>query len=417
MTEHDVFESRLHAALVRHVANGPTEFDALAFARTVAAKEPRRHGCAAALQWRGNPIPRVAWVLLLLAALLTAMVAGMLVAGSQPVRQLPAVVPPVGQTFACPAGTDPDKPGPADQARPRQDPYLAIAFDRRAGRIVMLSGVDQGVKTWTFDVCTNTWMQMHPNQEPFGWVRLVYDVGSDRTIGVADCRNCDVDPTGTVWSYNLEANTWNRMGAAPTGVTDLFYNAAAGLVVAARSDGNPDAPRSELSTYDVKTGTWTPIVRANTPSRTVFTYDASVDRIVAYGPTEVDPQSADHETRVFDIRTGGWLRSRAVTPGIWGPNPYWGTPPAIAYDEAAQRTVVFGGILAAYDAAADRWEVLIDNRDPSVWLPASLVYDPANRRLVGLGRGVIVQGGVVAFDTRTREWTVLLEPGNGQPAP
>ena len=91
----------------------------------------------------------------------------------------------------------------------------------------------------------------------------------------------------------------------------------------------------------------------------------------------------------------------------------WGAPPAIAYDEAAQRTVVFGDGLAAYDATADRWEVLIDpaDRDPSDWLPSSMVYDPVNRRLVGLGRGVVAdQGGVVAFDLATRERLVLLGP-------
>ena len=82
MTEQDVFESRLHAALVRHVANGPTEFDALAFARAVAAKEPRRRGLAAAVAWRGLAFPRRSWALFLLAGLLAAMVAGTLLVGA-----------------------------------------------------------------------------------------------------------------------------------------------------------------------------------------------------------------------------------------------------------------------------------------------------------------------------------------------
>jgi hypothetical protein len=102
MTERDVFESRLHAALLRHVANGPTDFDALGFARVVAAKEPRRLGFAAALTWRGVAIPRAAWALLLLAGLLAALVGGMLFVGSQSERKLPAVVPPVGPTTTPP---------------------------------------------------------------------------------------------------------------------------------------------------------------------------------------------------------------------------------------------------------------------------------------------------------------------------
>ena len=89
-------------------------------------------------------------------------------------------------------------------------------------------------------------------------------------------------------------------------------------------------------------------------------------------------------------------------------------PPAIVYDEAAERTVVNGGWrLAAYDATADRWEVLVELSldHPAEKLPLPMVYDPVNRRLVGLGGGAIVeQGGVVAFDLVTRQWTVLLEP-------
>jgi hypothetical protein len=66
--------------------------------------------------------------------------------------------------------------------------------------------------------------------------------------------------------------------------------------------------------------------------------------------------------------------------------------------------------LAAYDATADRWEVLAR---PAELQANPSVYDPVNGRLVGFGR----EGDVVAFDLVAREWTVLLEPGDGQPAP
>jgi hypothetical protein len=33
------------------------------------------------------------------------------------------------------------------------------------------------------------------------------------------------------------------------------------------------------------------------------------------------------------------------------------------------------------------------------------------------GTDWVSMGDVLAFDTRTREWTVLLEPSRGQPAP
>ncbi len=56
--------------------------------------------------------------------------------------------------------------------------------------------------------------------------------------------------------------------------------------------------------------------------------------------------------------------------------------------------------------------------EPGPSLPVPTVYDAVNQRLIGwrLG-GAVVQGDVVAFDVATRQWTVLLAPADGQPAP
>ena len=157
-------------------------------------------------------IPRVAWALLLLAALLVAIVGSALIAGSQPVRKLPTVVPPVGQVFVCPPGSTPDQPEPVDQARP-PDGFVWAAFDRRAGRGVAITDAGDGVETWTFDVCSNTWTRMHPNREPPSAGPLVYDVDSDVTIEV------EYAGPASVWAYDLQANTWDPTGrwAAPSG--------------------------------------------------------------------------------------------------------------------------------------------------------------------------------------------------------
>jgi hypothetical protein len=157
--------------------------------------------------------------------------------------------------------------------------------------------------------------------------------------------------------------------------------------------------------------TWTPIRQANGPARIqAFAYDASVDRMVAYSGA-----TGSEETWLLDIRTGTWSRSGAETPKI---NIPWGMgvgPPVMVYDEAAERTGAFGMRLAAYDATADRWEILAE-ADPGGSLPIPMVYDPVNRRLVGLGRGGIVdRGGVVAFDLVTRTWTELLASSTPSP--
>jgi hypothetical protein len=391
---------------------------------------------AAALGPRRAAVPRLAWLLLLAAGLLTALVGGMLVVGSQPARRLPAVVPPVGQVLACPPGSTPDKPGPVDQARPAHEPWTLseMAFDRRAGRLVALDNIfagDEvtGVETWTFDVCTNTWMRMHPDREPSssGGGLLVYDVDSDVTILVT---------AREVWAYDLGADTWTLKGSIPPidptsliHVTSWAYDPVTGLVVAAAGElaAGPEWKRSRpaLWNYDVATDTWTPIRQDSPPAawdRGVrFTYDASADRMIAYA-VHASPD-AGNETWLFDLRAGAWSRAGAVTPDIrnyWGFNRY---PPEMVYDEAEARTVVYGNEgLAAYDATTDRWDYLNGGDDgqgsvefgfglPSGWSMDE--YDPVNGRLVGLGGG----NGVWAFEPATRQWTVLLEGREGGTAP
>ena len=397
---------------------------------------------AAAFGPRRAAVPRSAWVLLLLAALLAALVGGTLLVGSQQ-RRLPAVVPPVGQVFECPPGSTPDTPGPVDQARPLRSPMAvaltAMAFDRRAGRLVALADTDFGLETWTFDVCTNTWTRMHPNKEPpsnssFG---LVYDVDSDVTVAV--------DWDGRVWAYDLEADTWTEKGRAPVDDAPLrFYDPASGLVIALGDDGDADTLGLELWSYEVETDEWAPIPQAKPlaigPHYEDFAYDTSVDRLVAYANTWKDAGDTaegwifEARTWLFDIRTGTWSGTGAATPEYsYG---LWGIQPGIAYDEAAQRTVMLGqGHSAAYDATADRWETLYVGASwdepgacgtrPECRRMPHLVYDPVNERLVVYGGTVSLSADpgwvnpddMLAFDTRTREWTVLLEPSEGHATP
>jgi hypothetical protein len=314
----------------------------------------------------------------------------------QPGTPPPLVAVSIGPVATCPPRSTPDEPGPVDQARPVGAKNMA--FDRRAGRlVVVVVGVTEPVETWTFDVCTNTWSRMHPNREPPdpAWKPLVDDVDSDLTLESA--YGPDGAPPVKVWAYDLGADTWTEK-VAPTDLTLRAYDPLSGLVVATKDllDGTG---QPERWTYDVETDTWTLIDRANGPVwHAVLTYDASVDRIVAYSPPE---------TWLFDIRTGTWSRSGSETPVV---EPNWAVP-TITYDESAERTVVTGSAgMAAYDAAADRWEVLAQ---PGELYPNPTVYDPVNGRLVGFGW----EGDVVAFDLETREWTVLLEASAGQPAP
>jgi len=426
MAERDRFELDLAAALRAYAEDAPTQVRPTEIARHFAAAYP--HGRTAIGPWRLPVALRPAWVLLLLAALLAALLGGALLAGSQMQRRLPAVLPPVGQVFECPPGSTPDEPGSAGQTRPPRDGMVAMAFDRRAGKLVGLAGFDLVVETWTFDVCSNTWTQMHPKHQPSGddfddfRGRVVYDVDSDVTIAFA----------ARVWAYDLEANTWTEKGRIDLANAGHFaYDPRSGLVVAAGYGS------SALWSYEVEADTWTPIhqaeelaVEPRAHDFNALAYDVSVDRLVAYGNVE----GTGPETRLLDLRAGTWSGTGAEVPEFAYPG--WRMWPAMAYDEAAERTVLLGqGHSSAYDAAADRWETLSET--PSEDQPVAcgtrpecrnalqMVYDAVNRRLVvyeGVaptadGSDWVSTDDVLAFDTRAREWTVLLGVSEGQPAP
>jgi hypothetical protein len=336
----------------------------------------------------------------------------------------PRVDVAVGPVPTCPPGSTPDKPGPADQARPPQNPPTVMAFDRRAGRLVALAG-DVGMETWTFDVCTNTWTRMHPDQEPPpGTGGLVYDVDSDVTVAL--------DGSARVWAYDLQANAWTEKGSAPALDPRFelrFYEPVSGRVVATRVLGAWGTPVGvELWSYAVETDTWTPIYQANRLAfePREYAYDASVDRIVAYQDAGGQPGGA--RTWLFDLRTGIWSESSGVTPEFgYG---WFGTQPAVAYDEVAERTVIVGqGRSVAYDAAADRWETpyLTPSGDQAGACDASgtrpecrdgrpMVYDPVNQRLVVYGgtwnTGCAWQtpDDMWALDNATRSWTLVVPP-------
>jgi hypothetical protein len=443
MTEQDLFEQRLRSALRRHTADAPVRFDALDFAHAAATRAPRRRGLARVIAWRLAPAPMPAWVLVTV-LLLTALVAGLLVVGSRPQQELPAVVPPVGQLFTCPPGSTPDKPGPIDQTRPT-DPIPTMAFDRRAGRLV---AVVNPLETWAFDVCTNTWTRMDPDwirtdpdrepPPPGGFGQLVYDVDSNLTIASDRAR---------MWAYDLTANTWTQKGrvapyANPRFASLRFYDPVSGHVVALGDDEDGDTLGLELWSYDVETDTWTPIPQSDRlaigPHYEFFTYDASADRLVAYANAWApvgDPAGEVNwlgaKAWLFDFRSGNWSGTGAAAPPFSA--GWWGMEPGIAYDEAAERTVMLGqGHSAAYDLTADRWEILsvtppedqpgACGTSPECRQMPQMVYDSVNQRLVAFGGSLpTAAGGVspddlLAFDTRTREWTVLLA-GGGLPLP
>jgi hypothetical protein len=461
MTERDAFEARFHAAVRGYAGRVSSELDPVELAHRIATRAPRRHGFAATLPWSGVAVPRLAWVLLL-AGVLLALVVGGLVAGVRRPDHAVVIAPtqtpaattaldegtdilattkgrPLPAQATCPPGSEPDEPGPADQARPRRSFSFdhAMAFDRRAGRIVLFDP-SSTPGTWTFDVCANSWQLMHPDREPPNTdpapsVWLAYDADSDRTVALLGYQ----DGVG-VWAYDLATDRW-ALGTSPPlgsprswgpGEIGLLYDPVSGLVVVR------DAVDRNMWAYDVGADQWTTVrqgaampraKRANDPpagewDRQVLGYDGSADRIILWVQGE--------PAWTFDPRAGRWGQDREGIVRL-GPYDYSGT--ASAYDEAAALAVFMRGTgpdwadprgVLGYDASLHAWEYLWNG---SPCFGSEITYDAVNSRIVCLSnaspnptdRRTDQPRGMVAFDVRARQWVTLLGPVDvdGEPVP
>jgi dienelactone hydrolase len=106
MTERDAFELRFAAAMRDHVGVVRSDLDPVELAHRIVAATPRRRGLAVVLTWQDARVPQRIWIPLLLAALLAAMVGGMLIAGS-PSRSNPFDVVATEGPDASPTPTPP----------------------------------------------------------------------------------------------------------------------------------------------------------------------------------------------------------------------------------------------------------------------------------------------------------------------
>ena len=394
MAETDVFERRLRAALVRHTDGGPTDFDALGFARLVAEQEPRRHGLGAVLGWRAAGVPRLAWVLLL-AGLLTAMVAGTLAVGAQLRRRDPAVVPPVVAAFVCPPGSNPDAPGPVGQERPvigMASPTWrsTAARDESSSWRSLARAPRRGHST-----CARTpgpgCIPSRTRQSAVQFDPLIYDADSDATIAI------DGPARGSTTSRRTPGPGWASCPCQAVECADLAYDPVSGLVIAA------DA--GELWSYDVEADTWASI--APVPWRAglgAIAYDASVDRIVAY---------ARGDMWLFDIRAG---RGRGRVP-----TRRWSYAPWDGPTLRSSTTRRHGGRSSPATSAPCTTSTLRTTRPRIDGSPSPRTAGVPVLR-VRPGQQAPRQprdnrDSMVAFQLATRERMVLLGPGEGQPPP
>jgi hypothetical protein len=489
-------DTALESALARYAGRVSAAGLQAEIMADVAVTDQARRSAFALPGWLARPaapgrlaaVPTVAWVLLLVGLVLGLIAGGLagglwlrpdravvVVASPTPVREMTVVEEAtdiLATTIArslpsqatCLPGSDPDALGEADQARPAGYALVteagAMAFDRHAGRIVLVAGVDEpghGWQTWTYDVCDNSWQRTSPANEPPATGRLVYDADSDRIVLFTDADDREI------WTYDLVADRWTRVGRVPLGVFPTgadttsnptygttFYHDPSGLVVL--YDG------TMMWAYDVDSNTLAKVRQRPDASRPADSglpegkmaigYDPAEDVVVAvvvpYAGESSDtdpslpsrylvPQRQWGETWTFDPGTGSWhnellpAASDLIVCGVmWrGSTECYPTQGRAVFDAASGMAVFitrdYGrpaapGRVDAYDAGQRVWRTLSPatgtGGDGARWCTSMPpVYDPLNGRIVCLGPdnpGGFA--GVSTFSSAANEWRWLLEP-------
>ena len=308
---------------------------------------------------------------------------------------------PAPPAASCPAGTNPNAPGPADQERPQPGPWnnQSAVFDHHTGRIIF---VDEAAQTWTFDVCTNTWENMNPRRVPTSdyWYEgeLVYDIDSDLTISFGGRQT-------TIAVYDSQTNTWTQRDRPSEYENWSFwlgavYDPVSGLVLVVTDDG--------LTAYDVETDEWTPIGKiVEECEGFLIGYVAEIDRLAFLrfqgNGGLLDPRTGQYTTHLDEPPSG--------VVGGFGSFSY-ATGGATAY------TYTFNNSVCRLDPVTLDWichplpDGLLDQN------PSAMAIDTINDRLVPINDfccnwpGTLTTTDILALDFDTGEWTQLLAPSD-----
>ncbi|MFW2339776.1 MAG: hypothetical protein ACN4GK_06980, partial [Acidimicrobiia bacterium] len=291
---------------------------------------------------------------------------------------------PAPAAATCLPGSNPGSPGSTDTDRPEPGwvGNAAAAFDQHRGRIMY---VDLLGDTWAFDVCTNTWTNLHPEGARVDAASgLVFDVDSDRLIAVGSHTSV-YDPNENAWVPGSSAGVFRYFWPAGGAV----YDPVSGLVITQHE--------GIVKAYDVDTDRWTTVGTLPEDPSMLVAYAPSLDRILYLGG-------------LLDPRSGDMTELAAESPSIAGG---FGSVAFATSGDTAYVTTQDRGI-CRFETTTLEWTCFAPNPAAPDSVFAAMVFDSINNRLVLINSvfgdfWVDATSDVWAIDVETGEWIQLLE--------
>jgi len=268
----------------------------------------------------------------------------------------------------------------------------AMAYDARAGRIVLFGGWTMGglsSETWAYDSATETWTKMAPITSPSA--RFLHAMVYDATTGLIVLFGgwlAEGTESNETWTYDLSANSWAKLAPAQSPSARfghaMIYDETAGRVILFGGRTNLSSS-AETWSYDSATNTWmnlTPVFGPSARTGHVMTFDADSGRAILFGGN-TDMGDSD-ETWAYDSPENRWTN---MAPS---PSPSSRSGHAMAYDVAAGQTVLFGGWTAA-GFSAETWLYDYSPVPPSA--PRNLRATAGDREVVLVWEAPVSDGG------------------------
>jgi len=279
----------------------------------------------------------------------------------------------------------------ADRAAPPARAAHAMEYDRARERVLLFAGTDltQGLSdTWAWD--GTRWTEVDAGDEhgaPRFRHAMAYDRARDRMVSYGG-----VGPGATASStWEWDGTQWTRRGTGvpspPGTLQEMVYDHARDRLVIF---GGVDFSASELpETWARKSGGWTELgLGGSTPAGRIhhaMAYDGARDRVVLFG-------GSTNRGRTF-ADTWEWDGSSWVELDQLDESPRPRSEHAMVYDPNRSHVVLFGGQDWLLGELADTWSWDGEDwirREPAGRIPPArrahaMAYDEANDRVVLFG--------------------------------
>lgn len=266
----------------------------------------------------------------------------------------------------------------------------ALAYDSTRGVIILFGGYDSSGAllndTWEWN--GSTWVQANPALQPprRAYHALAYDSSRGVTVlfgGTGDCGGYCSD----TWEWN--GTTWTQRAPEPMPPARrrhaLIYDAARGAVVLFGGEG---ASGLLSDTWEWDGTAWTqPLAQTPTPTHTPVVATATPTPTDRPAARQAHALAYDDQRQVI-LLFGGCLDALCALPGndtwewnggAWTWHPSMPLPPprsgqGLAYDQARQRMVLFGGLDGYGGRLGDTWEW-----DGTAWMERTPPTSPPGR--------------------------------------